>query len=198
MNLFKQRGALFGLDARIALAIVGSLSVVSGVSLLQSSVSSRAAVLEQQSENISTILSNTQESWGNSILFFIEATAKDQAAEIPINIARALMDDSILDPRPNNWVGPYISKVKLNASDEVESVNFGILRIHRMASGNGAAANPIDDGCTGRNCYYWIHFDNTPESLSKRLDETIDDSNPLTGAVRYLNTNFYYRGPRSL
>lgn len=211
--LFKsQRGAMFGLDARIALAIVGGMSAITGVSMMQSSVGARAGALEQELSNVSQIISNAQEQWGHSPLFFIKASHKMPTLtdhEEAKNIAYSFMDDSVFQNRPPQWVGPYFSKMKSSITGNkgtVTSMSYGTLAFTPRTTSNGTSdTTVIPQFCSvaPRDCYYWITLLEVPIAISRHLDKTLDDDNQRQGKVRYTtesggNSYLFYQGPRVL
>lgn len=94
-NNFKKKGAMFGLDARIALAIFGALSVISGA-VLYSAV--------EEAKNIS-FYTQSQE-----IIKSLEHYYLDQQ-ELPPKFSTAFIDIRYLIENidsSNSWNGPYI------------------------------------------------------------------------------------------
>ncbi len=209
-----QRGAMFGLDARIALAIVAGTSVITGVSMMQSSVGARASALEQELSNFSTIISNAQEAWGHSPLYFLKTIHKTPTiteAQQASNIAYSFMDSSVFSTRPAKWVGPYFTKLKTRSISanvkEVYSVEYDTLSVFiKKDTAATTTADLIPTACSTsdrRNCYYWYQYKSVALAIAQHLDKTIDDDDQLTGAVRYGaatdgKTALYYQGPRVL
>ena len=73
-NMRSQRGAMFGLDARIALAIFGGLSVVAGAAIISAITETGASALATELDNIQKgyvhyVLENSLDTLDESALF---------------------------------------------------------------------------------------------------------------------------------
>jgi type II secretory pathway pseudopilin PulG len=91
-KVISKRGAMFGLDARIALAIFASLSVISGVALYKSIQKSMATAALVTFENINKAIESYYIDTGTlPVLYTVEIYTKDL----------------IEDPGVTGWKGPY-------------------------------------------------------------------------------------------
>lgn len=95
MNKYYQKAAMFGLDARIALAIFGALSVITGSSLY-------SAIKQAQ---VTAMITELQE-LGKSYDAYLLDTRKQlsiSASFVYLQIEK-LLSDTVKD-----WKGPYIN-----------------------------------------------------------------------------------------
>lgn len=99
-----QRGALFGLDARIALAIFSILSVVAGVAIVVSIDSTRGQVLANELNDTAHAI----ESFHNDVKADIFLSLSAPSGK---NAFQALYDNAVIREEENirsRWNGPYI------------------------------------------------------------------------------------------
>jgi type II secretory pathway pseudopilin PulG len=210
-----KKGAMFGLDARIALAIFGALSVISGAALYSAIQSANAERWRQFFENVKKST---------------EAYSLDTYKKIPIYSAANLQ----LDARQlasnnigiNNWNGPY-----LNGQHMLTGGINGLIETNRYKKGLGFAGEvrmflrtgsnwsknddlSTDGHCIINNidCFEYVSLYET-HGLSQRsykdmyqiftaLDNLIDNNDgELAGKVRYMDITsahgiFYKSNPR--
>ena len=92
--MYSKKAAMFGLDARIALAIFGALSVISGAALYSAIQESKTIKYQQTFEEMTKA---------------IQAYYLDNYKNIPQNTSKILYSSDILQNRENlsTWKGPY-------------------------------------------------------------------------------------------
>tara|TARA_Y100001960_G_scaffold327401_1_gene413706 strand:+ start:6152 stop:6736 length:585 start_codon:yes stop_codon:yes gene_type:complete len=168
-----QKAAMFGLDARIALAIFGALSVISGAALY-------SAI--QQARVTSTIV-DLQE-LGKSYEQYILDTGQDLAInsqDIYIDMYDLVEDNSVA-----GWNGPYTSYEKGPLAHVLKYKDHpDIFIIHGLDETWPAwSGTPGNVKCVaGKKCMVYVGFDGVPVDLANAIDEQID------GSVDYLNGN---------
>tara|TARA_Y100001960_G_scaffold24663_1_gene21742 strand:+ start:365 stop:943 length:579 start_codon:yes stop_codon:yes gene_type:complete len=183
--MFKH-GAMFGLDARIALAIFGALSVISGAALY-------SAI--QESKVIATVVDfkEAQKAW--------EAYYLDTGEEVPYS-SGGFFDSSYLveDNSVNGWQGPYLPFIKNTSSPlrlkHNKYTDLLFVNTEDVAWGEGGdnwAIHTCPVG--GVNCYSWVMFIGTTDlafvqAIDKKIDNSID---PQNGDFRYYQTGGIYR-----
>ena len=153
-----QTGAMFGLDARIALAIFGLLSVVAGVSAV--SVFSQAGVTA-----LNTELQNMKKAYGEFHIATGEHTLK---------FSDLLNNDSGYQ----GWSGPYIDGM-LNEKSRM----YGIYSlVEGRTDVNGVP--PME--CTGGLCGVWVKLTKVKDSIAKdaHKEMTGGDPNLASGVLR--------------
>ena len=176
------KGAMFGLDARIALAIFGALSVISGAALY-------SAIQHSKVVATVTTLQEVAKAYEQYVL--------DTGQGLPSSVhthdvsAHALVEnvDSLSD-----WKGPYLPYEKAFTYSLSVNTN-GIISIYFIRANNGAFTStgyPASQECDGSNiCYIWVAL-NAGDDLSiyKSIEDYIDgeDNHDNTvGKFRYQN-----------
>tara|TARA_Y100001960_G_C14782785_1_gene888144 strand:- start:12488 stop:13117 length:630 start_codon:yes stop_codon:yes gene_type:complete len=172
------KAAMFGLDARIALAIFGALSVISGAALY-------SAIQQAKTTAVHTSLIEMAKASDQYYL--------DTGQQLPFQTGSTVwLTNSYLVTNTNNangWKGPYLN-YEINTPMHIYFYYNGV----RINSSIYIAAN--DDwtahDSTGKvfcstkpkNCYEWIVLDansssqhNLLEELFSKLDEQFDSSN---------------------
>lgn len=196
------KGAMFGLDARIALAIFGALSVISSAALY------------------STIKQAKTEQWRQYFEEFTKTTEQyylDNGKQLPIEssgfVNLYVSDFAVNRESLSTWKGPYWStnyaigaRVRDSMTKTIHSTASTYIFL-RQTSTWTSNSNILDEMCVvnDADCYEWItiwasNSVATPTLLQlfTNLDELIDGSDgALEGKVRYnLHGDDYimYRG----
>jgi type II secretory pathway pseudopilin PulG len=179
-----KKAAMFGLDARIALAIFGALSVISGAALY-------SAI--QGSKVTSSVTSL------NEVLKSIEAYMLDTGQDLPNGkigaTTYAFAFDGlglIEDNSVSGWNGPYISLQKNSAAPNYNLIGYkdagSILgTVHFKKAMNNTWDAPDTNGvCDGSApCFAWVENAYMTD-IAKAMDVMVDGSDtPTTGNLRY-------------
>ena len=183
MNI--KKGAMFGLDARIALAIFGALSVISGAALY-------SAIQESKLTSVYTTL--------KEVIKGYEALYIDTGS-IPIITAPDVYDPNALltDSGDAGWNGPYYTGgVEIDIPGHYSLVNIGLpenyyvraryLRDNTWNPSSGSWGNDVSCNATavGLNCSLWIQVKFGDDiSFAASLDKKFDDDSEDTGNIRY-------------
>tara|TARA_Y100000590_G_scaffold118187_1_gene135202 strand:+ start:70 stop:669 length:600 start_codon:yes stop_codon:yes gene_type:complete len=190
MNLNK--GAMFGLDARIALAIFGALSVISGAALY-------SAI--QQSKVVSLITEAQEIAKAN------EAYLLDTGVYItsPSSSSNLRTGDLIVNPGVDGWKGPYLSyEDGPTANVTFDHPVYGNIQIIRARNTDWASWASSEYRCLkadAGSCVLGILVTSVPDSILKAIEENIDGSAPtgneeFTGRFRFTSTgNAVFMGP---
>jgi type II secretory pathway pseudopilin PulG len=155
--LKNQRGAMFGLDARIALAIFGVLSVVGGYS-------ATTIFKDAQITQLSTELSNLKKAYQEFYLSTGDHTNR-------------FMDLIKNDYDVVGWRGPYTDLLsdKSRIYDGVYSLMEGRQDV--------AGVPPVE--CTGGICSMWLKLTKVKDSVAADLDDRLDaEPSPNSGVLR--------------
>ncbi|PPR10935.1 MAG: hypothetical protein CFH44_00121 [Proteobacteria bacterium] len=171
--MFIKKGAMFGLDARIALAIFGALSVISGAALY-------SAIQESKYTKVLVELNEVEKA--------IEQYILDTGNDLPIYGGSGFsmdIEELIADSGVQGWNGPYLSG-KMLSGDPTKLVIDGsdatYFKIKNATSSAWDAPEPTSgtgDGTCGSPCFYWIEIQSGGVfSLNdiKYLEERIDGS----------------------
>jgi len=164
-NLRSQRGAMFGLDARIALAIFAGLSVIAGMAVFGTIRQTDVTALVSEFDNI-----------GKGYINYAFDTGVDVTPGATTGLGfTALFEDT---PTPTlGWNGPYITR------STAQHPRFGVYdivqgRIDTTGSPPGAVAAAGINGA-------WISLTGVPCEIANDLDRTVDgDIDPVTAGIQ--------------
>lgn len=190
-NIFltKQRGAMFGMDARVALLVFGSIALIGGYSMISRIGTAHAAKLVRELQALEKAFTALQTDLGQPVMHAdtLGITTSDTAA---LFNALRRNPDSDLYPK---WNGPY-----LNEDYPISHATYGTW------SSDWGKANFTDKSmCSGAltTCYLWITLSDVPENVFREVNLVIDEnggdlteSNPETdGRVTYSGTTMNFR-----
>tara|TARA_Y100001960_G_scaffold333743_1_gene440677 strand:- start:3961 stop:4539 length:579 start_codon:yes stop_codon:yes gene_type:complete len=185
--MLNKKAAMFGLDARIALAIFGALSVISGAALY-------SAIEQSKYVAASTILSESAKA--------VEQYMLDTGSDFPFVSGVGYEVKQLVESTAPGWKGPYVTyKTHATRTDVLYIPNFlgadGIMHLYNCKAGE-TDCQPCDNTT---NCEVWLKFMNYSEETYNKLDEYIDNSDGLTaGKIRVkesvagnVNSRLYYK-----
>lgn len=168
-----KKAAMFGLDARIALAIFGALSVISGAALYSAIQQSKAVALYNE-------LAEQGKAW--------EAYYLDTGQNLPqISTDSAnlnfyilknveLIEDSL---NLKGWSGPYLQEEESSSAGRLNHNKYRDKHLVVFTDSNawGEELEWVDDKCTsGKSCFIFSNIDGIPDdSLAKVIDELYDN-----------------------
>jgi len=156
-----QTGALFGLDARIALAIFAIIAVIAGVAVMMNVDSTRA-------KSLATELTETGhaiELYHNDLKQDIFATLDDPSTA---NAFEALYDNSVITSEGGlraHWNGPYI---KYTSND---NPNYGNMFIEKHAADHTQSCEQQDI------CYLYLIYSQVKPGIVDEVNTLIDGKN---------------------
>ena len=181
-NLKSQRGAMFGLDARIALAIFGGLSVITGAALFGSISQTKITALTTEFDNFSKAYTNVVLDTGIDTLDFRDLYT-DQSVTV-------------------GWNGPYITRP--SASHTI----YGTYSLWGGQTTDGSAV-PAELGCASGtpqviaaspsdNCAVWLVLSNIEQQIGENLEKVIDGTTAAAadltnGNLRWVGDTVYYK-----
>tara|TARA_Y100001960_G_scaffold330622_1_gene425153 strand:+ start:610 stop:1206 length:597 start_codon:yes stop_codon:yes gene_type:complete len=185
MNTFK-KAAMFGLDARIALAIFGSLSVISGAALY-------SAIQNLKVTQIITSMREFGKAW--------DAYYLDTRKPLPMrgtsssDLYRYEVNDLYEDNGVKGWKGPYIDpNLSVLNSYNIYQVNDKNTWGGPVTTWAGNAAGYCQ---AGQDCFAWVLVKGISDlSIVEAIDERVDGSDgPTVGDFKYyyLNDSSHYR-----
>tara|TARA_Y100001960_G_C14719405_1_gene851537 strand:- start:677 stop:1249 length:573 start_codon:yes stop_codon:yes gene_type:complete len=159
-----KKAAMFGLDARIALAIFGALSVISGAALYSAIQQSKVTALQSQMAEVAKAY---------------EQIYLDTATHIPVNSSFTMkMNYLVENPSPamSNWNGPYIGFSANGISLDFPGYgNSSILRMETGVTwGATTSPDPAANCAVGEKCELWLQVQGVDSSIAKALDIVID------------------------
>lgn len=172
------KAAMFGLDARIALAIFGALSVISGVALY-------SAIQKAKVISYITQLKEIEKS--------IESYMLDTGQDIPLRSGsnylvnqRELIISSVA-----GWNGPYfdngkfIVKAPLDISVFSSPIEGSTILIDIIDDAKEPTAANVECTTSSVSCSYWIRYVLISKQQADSIDKEIDGNiSATTGNVR--------------
>lgn len=174
--LSSQRGAMFGLDARVALAIFAGLSAIAGTAVFSAVRDTRVTGVLTEFDNISKGYINFLFDTGIDIPQDPSSTGPD------IDGSGVGFQNLYVDASPTlNWEGPYIT-----IATNTHPAGYGVfaLRDGRIdAAWTPAAITAPGAGIAGK----WLTLSAVPCEIAGDLEEKIDGSTGTgnTGNFRY-------------
>jgi type II secretory pathway pseudopilin PulG len=191
-----KKGAMFGLDARIALAIFGALSVISGAALYSAIQDSKVTQIITQTEEIEKAISQYMLDVGNDMPL---ATSLHAGQDVYDLSAFALLEKP---SGVNGWNGPYLPFVKDSAKDYIklsDSSDIEIIVAYRK-SGDWGSFNASDMNCQKADltCHVWIAYTGYDLQIQQALEKRIDGTaNPgtenFTGRFNYSGSYMHFK-----
>lgn len=177
-----KKGAMFGLDARIALAIFGSLSVISGAALYSAIQNSKVIALVSDLKEIHKAAEQYWLDTGTEL-------GRTHSGSITYDIQQ-LIDNTA---NKTNWNGPYIGYEKdlVDTASLLSSRNEKVKMYGRSINdswgGDTSSGGSVPNACTGASepCANWLGFFGLDCSFAEAIDIYIDGSLEYTeGALR--------------
>tara|TARA_Y100001960_G_C14719405_1_gene851536 strand:- start:93 stop:659 length:567 start_codon:yes stop_codon:yes gene_type:complete len=167
MNL--KKAAMFGLDARIALAIFGALSVISGAALYSAIQQSKATAVLAEFREIEKAVEQYYLDTGTIMPYF---DARDLSVLALINEPSGV----------TNWNGPYLPFAQHLGEDKLVPVfaeKFAV--IYRDKTSPTTTCTKAMD-----YCYIYIWYKNDSDDIGKSIDLMVDGvDDKASGAVQY-------------
>jgi len=155
-----QKGAMFGLDARVALAIFAILSSTAGYIGFSKVRKARDASALHAIESISKALQEYQKDMGNFALFTVDTPSDSNNIEILWDITK------VAPNYQKYWNGPYLQ------DDSTDHNVYGTFAVRYRQSDYTTACttNNADD------CYSWIILDGIPARTWATINNYVDAS----------------------
>ncbi|HAG52757.1 MAG TPA: hypothetical protein DCL21_03115 [Alphaproteobacteria bacterium] len=174
--MYDKKGAMFGLDARIALAIFGALSVISGAALY-------SAI---QNSKVVSLISDLSE-----VTKAVEAYALDVGSLPVLSSSKFEIGELLADINTvKGWNGPYLSYEQCNGDATcLNHPSYTTLQIREYVDADFGGKQGVDQVspavCTSTNCFlYVVQYGLTP-GFADAIDEYIDNTKDRkTGKVR--------------
>jgi hypothetical protein len=193
-TITSQSGALFGLDARIALVIFSVLSVVAGVAVVVNIDSTRGQVLATELSDTGTALEHIHTDLKTDIFLALTNPSGKNAFQ-------ALYDNSVLresDEEGNlraRWNGPYI-KYSSNINNR-----YGEMLLTKAGADHNQPCNGED------LCYLYLVYSHVKPGIAKDANKVLDGETEKSpekeGRLQWTPSaddavTIYYRATRAL
>ena len=161
--MLNKKAAMFGLDARIALAIFGALSVISGAALYSAIQQSKVIAIVAQMDELEKSLAAFMLDTGQDLSIFAVNTAN--------------MED-LVTSSISGWNGPYTSLSPLAGSEYALENAFRDGSIVHIQQCKEPIGNIISAGCSScdgsTTCYNWLKMGDMSNELANQIDIAID------------------------
>ena len=155
--LRSQKGAMFGLDARIALAIFGILSAGAGTMIFGIIAESRATALTRELDSVEQAYTNFVFDTGINTSTFTDLTDESNST--------------------NGWDGPYFTAISDNhVQYGTYALVEGLTTDATDPSTNACAAPPAD-------CFIWVSLTEIPDQTALDIQEKMDGKNTIVGGT---------------
>lgn len=176
-----QRGAMFGLDARIALAIFALLGVVTTAVIYKAIQQVKVTAIINQANEINTAITT----------FMLDTGANLTAVSQIVTVG-----DLKTSTLPG-WKGPYTSLD--------DTTGTGLALFVPVTQTNATVRKWGNTGpgtlCVGSPCYYWTRIPGvTNTSIQTAIDEQIDGGDGGTAGLFWYGVTglLQFRGPQAL
>lgn len=157
-KLSSQRGAMFGLDARIALSIFGTLAVVSGYVGISKFTTAQHAALFKEILAYEDALEQMNTDLGVFYSFAVSPSSNS-------NNFLAIEDGSLIAAKyRNRWNGPYIDGIRQ------DHPLYGTFSVGAYRDNGVSACNINND------CYLWIILSDLSANVWSRFNRMIDEN----------------------
>lgn len=191
-----QSGALFGLDARIALAIFSILSVVAGVAVVTNIDSTRAQVLSSELTDTGQALESYHHDLQTDVFLSLSTPSGKNAFQALYDNA-VITDSDITGANLRaRWNGPYI-KFTTN-----QNSRYGEMYLTKAGSSHTLTCSPEE------TCYMYLVYSRVKEGIALEANKLLDgeaEKNPgVEGRLQWSpgDTNntvmLYFRAHRAL
>ena len=185
---YLQKGAMFGLDARIALAIFGALSVISGAALYSAIQDAKVTATVTELDEFAKAYQSYVLDTGLELEFRANPTVSDIA----------LKTVELIESTKSGWKGPYLpfstdDMNPLNIEHTIMSEKHGNIFFIRSLADNSFGSHTNNAGsqstCVGNStkCSIWVGFSDVySEAIAKAIDIKVDGSDsPDSGKLRF-------------
>lgn len=162
VHTISQRGAMFGLDARLALAIFGIMAVVAGyISFGRIGVAKQTALIGEL-QAFEHAFMQYQSDMGTFYLFTLDKNIDDTNSAEDL---AALWDETKVKPNfRKNWHGPYLNRENRRSR---EYGSFGVFY----------AQDDRQNYCTAESeCAIWLSLSRVPAERWNEVNKIVDEA----------------------
>ena len=166
--MIMKKGAMFGLDARIALAIFGALSVISGAALYSAIQESKAVSLLTEMREVGKAYEQYFLDTGSNPSFV--------SSDLSLPTGYFYKIENLVNNIDNKsgWAGPYLSY----AADDSYHLNHPVYGQILMYVSDETNVRANGSKCpSGNTCYLWVELHGVDnDALLKSIDLKVDGS----------------------
>lgn len=175
--LKNQKGAMFGLDARIALYIFGGIGAIATGATLTGLFEFKAQGLAEEIRSYRTAIEGIHEDIEEDLFDALASPSNSN-----LEAVQALWDSTELTAsyRPD-WRGPYVTW------ESATHKAHGDIRLYKYQDDASSACN------SSNLCYIWLSLSAVDDSVADELNDVMDgdsESNPNTsGTIRIVGSS---------
>tara|TARA_Y100001960_G_C14778381_1_gene884820 strand:+ start:4146 stop:4763 length:618 start_codon:yes stop_codon:yes gene_type:complete len=167
-----KKAAMFGLDARIALAIFGALSVISGAALY-------SAIQDSKVTALVTEMNDIVKAWEQYYLDTGSMLPRHETSDSSQNSFYSQKTiDLVEDNGVNGWAGPYLSYATDSSGGTLKHPEYYHINMNIIDDNGtlGTTGSWVLEKCTsGKTCSLWLQVNGIPnETLASAIDAKID------------------------
>jgi len=153
---------MFGLDARIALAIFGALSVISGAALYSAIKQAKVVAAVAELNEISKAVES-----------YMLDVGEDLEQDDVVSSFKKITH--LLSSSKQGWSGPYLAYSIMSADHTLKHNYFTAVQLVSKDTLIWPVVSDSSNDCfSGNGCYYWIIFSSVDNALAKAIDEYVD------------------------
>jgi len=164
----RKRGAMFGLDARVALAIFGALSVITGAALYSAMKEAKVIALMTELDNIDKAITQ--------YLLDTGSFPPPDTSNVSITNSGLLKIEELLESSVRGWKGPYTGLLSGGETYDLDHPTYTRIYAFRkydaVWSGDYGTENVCLSGSA--SCSVYICVDGIHEDMKKALDFKVD------------------------
>jgi len=174
-----KKAAMFGLDARIALAIFGALSIITGATLYSAIQNSKTTALLIEMQEVG-------KAWEQYYLDTAISLVSSSSEHINIeNLIKNTVNST-------NWKGPYITASEKSNNRIISATKYnGVDKEFSLYIGKDSTWDIYNQTCVSAEpCFIWVGVSTTLDisDVAKRIDIEIDKvDNNYQGNFRWVN-----------
>lgn len=166
----KQRGAMFGLDARITLAILAALTITGGYYMNVTALDARARTLIKEIEEFRTAIINLQNDIQVNLHYPSTGSSNTAAQAFSLLYSPARLPTNL----QSRWQGPY-----LNISSNKHPV-YGNMSLVQSVAGTTGYSSTCPAGVlrgSPRTCTLDFVIEDVPLNIINKIEELVDLEN---------------------
>jgi type II secretory pathway pseudopilin PulG len=179
-----KKGAMFGLDARIALAIFGALSLISGAALYSAIEKAKVTSVITEMNEVSKAV--------EAFLLDTGRYPTSTTANFPYINAQELVDGTGI----TGWQGPYLSYVKSGTANQLIHPKYDSISLNKVRNADWAdwtdaamdCPSTYSGACSMSIWFLDLKSDSLLKAIETQIDGTTSPSNThdYTGKFRYV------------
>jgi type II secretory pathway pseudopilin PulG len=182
-----KKGAMFGLDARIALAIFGALSVISGAALY-------SAIQQSKATAFLTTMQEVGKAWEQ---YYLDTGSDVKYQSNTVTGIYHRYTAELVSSSKDGWKGPYLPYSQGSSAEILGHPEYGNIHIISALDttwGDDTNWYPDEVCVSNSTCYLWIHIASGDKVINSNVDIMVDgEDDPKNGNFRYRDSRAYLK-----